>query len=231
MIRYHVRRYIALVILHAFGHLKGGLEGLGFIDIDDSITADLIHCIRNDLADLFRSGRNGSDGLDVFRSLDFLRTLQQIFCNCLSCLIHTFAHQNRVGSLVYCLQTIGNHGLSQKSSSSRAVTCSLIGVICCFIDQLSTHVLELVFQFDFLCNGYPIIRDERGTIRLFQNNIASLRAKCDLDCISQLIHAIQHLLAGVFSVLNILCHILLSLSFFSDYFSTTARMSSAEISR
>ena len=38
-----------------------------------------------------------------------------------------------------------------------AVTCNVIGLCCNFFYQLCTHVLECIFQLDFLCNGNTII--------------------------------------------------------------------------
>ena len=51
-IRHEVAREIALVELHAFNHVEGRLDRLGFFDRDRAVLADLVHRIGDDFADL-----------------------------------------------------------------------------------------------------------------------------------------------------------------------------------
>ena len=161
MIGNHVRRNKALVILQTFRHFKLCLEGLGLIDIDDTITANLLHCLSDDGADLFTAGRNRRNVLDISRSRNLLGVLQQLIRNSLGSLLHAFPHQNRVRTLINSLQAIGNHCLRQQCSRCRAIASLLVGVVGNFIDKLSAHVLILVLELDFLRNCDTIIGDER----------------------------------------------------------------------
>src|SRR2546426_593468 len=75
-----------------------------------------------------------------------------------------------------------------------------------FLHHLRAHVLERIFQFDFFGNGDAVFGDRRRSEFLVDDDIAALRAKRNLDCISQQIHATQNGLPGIFAVDNLFCH-------------------------
>ena len=57
-----VRREVAAVELHAFDDVELGLGGLGFLDGDDALVADLLHRLGDHLADGgIAVGRDGAD--------------------------------------------------------------------------------------------------------------------------------------------------------------------------
>ena len=87
--------------------------------------------------------------------------LQQSFGNSLGSLVDAFSHKNRIRSLINSLQTVCDHGLCENSRCCRTVTGTLICVVGYFVYQLSAHVFELVFQFDFLGDRDTVICDER----------------------------------------------------------------------
>src|SRR5690606_16845793 len=60
------------------------------------------------------------------------------------------------------LQAFVDDGLGQNGGGGGAVTGGVVGLGRDVLDQLSTHVLELVFQFDFLGNGNAVLGDGRG---------------------------------------------------------------------
>lgn len=71
---HEIRREVALVELHAFDDVESGLDGLGFLNRDCAVLADLFHCVRNDLADLMIAVRGDCGDLcDLSRvGADFL---------------------------------------------------------------------------------------------------------------------------------------------------------------
>ena len=75
---HEVRREVALVELHAFDHVEGGFDRLGFFHRDRSVLADLVHRVGNDLADrrVPVSG-NGRDLRDFRAVADLLRDLRE----------------------------------------------------------------------------------------------------------------------------------------------------------
>ena len=104
------------------------------------------------------------------------------------------------------LHALGNKSLCQNGSGGGAVAGSIIGLGGNFTHELCTHVLESVFQLNFLCDGNAIVGDDRAAELLAQNNVAAFGAQGDLNGISQLVNAGAKSLAGVFALLNLFCH-------------------------
>ena len=72
-IGHEIGREIAAVELHALDDVELGLGGLGLLDRDDALVADLFHRVRNHLADrLVAVGGDGPDLRDLLRRLHFL---------------------------------------------------------------------------------------------------------------------------------------------------------------
>jgi hypothetical protein len=63
--------------------------------------------------------------------------------------------------------------------------------------DLSSHVLELVVEFDFLGDGHAILGDARRAERFFQHDVAALGPQRHPHGIGKDIDAAQHLIAGV----------------------------------
>src|SRR5229473_1018664 len=62
-----IGREIAAVELHPFDDVEFGLQALGLLDRDHAFIADLLHRLRDHLADLaFAIGRDGADLGDLF---------------------------------------------------------------------------------------------------------------------------------------------------------------------
>ena len=60
-----------------------------------------------------------------------------------------------------------------------------------FLHHLRAHVFERVLQFDFLCHGDAVLRDDRRAEFLFDYGVAALRAQRDFDRVSQNVDAAQ----------------------------------------
>ena len=74
-----VGREVALVELHAFDELDGGVEALAFFDGDDAVLADLVHGVGDHLADLLvLVGRGGADLGDFLGAFDLLGHLLEL---------------------------------------------------------------------------------------------------------------------------------------------------------
>ena len=63
----HVGAQIALVELHALDDVDVDAEGVGILDGDDAVFADLLHGVRDLLADLCLASGDGADVLDLRR--------------------------------------------------------------------------------------------------------------------------------------------------------------------
>ena len=72
----------------------------------------------------------------------------------------------------------------------RAVTGNIVGLGRGFLEELRAHVLERIFEFDFLGNGNAIMRDGRRTELAVYRHIAALRAERRADRVGDDVHAV-----------------------------------------
>src|SRR6185369_8079843 len=123
-IGHEVRREIAAVELHTFNHVQLGLEGLGFLDGDDAIFADLLHGLGNDVADgLVIVGADradlgnhvAGDGLGelVQFTLDAVAFFVEAAANCSDGLLDATLHGHRIGAGCYGLHAFAVDCLGQ----------------------------------------------------------------------------------------------------------------------
>src|SRR5690606_6346055 len=94
------------------------------------------------------------------------------------------------------LQAFVDNGLGQYGGGGGAVTGGVVGLGGNVFHQLGAHVLELVFQFDFLGYGHAVLGDGRSAEALVQYHVTAFRAEGGFDGVSQDVHANQHFLAS-----------------------------------
>src|ERR1700689_1347560 len=78
-----------------------------------------------------------------------------------------------------------------------AVAGKIVGLGGDFAHHLRAHVLELVFEFDFLRDGDAVLGDARRPERLVEDNVATLRTERHLDGVVENIDAAQQAVTGV----------------------------------
>src|SRR5690606_246226 len=153
-IGYEVARQVAAVELHAFNDIELGLGGLGFLDGDHTLVADLLHglgdhvadfllAIGGDSADLGHFGRGGDLLGRGLEGLDDLGNGQ----------VDTALQVHRVEAGGDGLDAFDDDGLAEDGGGGGAVTGNIVGLGGDRTQQLGAEVLELVFQFDFLGDG------------------------------------------------------------------------------
>ncbi|MCY1296945.1 hypothetical protein D9M70_463620 [compost metagenome] len=87
--------------------------------------------------------------------------------------------------------------LRQHGGRGRSVTGEIVGSGGDFAQHLRAHILELVFQFDFLGDRDAVLGDARGAKGLVDNDIAPLWAERHLDGIGKDIDPTQHAFTGI----------------------------------
>src|ERR1700736_311891 len=158
-IGHEVGREVAAVELHAFNHVQLGLEGLGLLDGDDPILADLLHGLGNDVADgLVIVGGNGAhlgnhvagDGLGelVQLAFDAVAFLVEIATNRGDRLLDTALHGHGVGAGRDRLHALAIDRLGQNGGGGGAVAGYIGGLAGDFTNHLCAHVFERVLEFD-----------------------------------------------------------------------------------
>ena len=172
-----VGRDVAAVELHAFDVLGLELQALGFLDGDDAVLADLVHHLGDQVADLLVLGRDGGDGGDLFLGLDGDGLLGDGLGDGLGGGFDAALEHHRVGAGGQVLQAVGDHGVGQHGGGGRAVAGDVIGLGGGFLEELGAHVLERVFQLDFLGHGHAVVGDGGRTELPVQGHVAALGAE------------------------------------------------------
>jgi hypothetical protein len=193
---HEVGRQVAAVELHAFDDFEFGFGGLGFFNRDDAFVADLLHGFGNVEADLALAvGRDRADLRDFFRRVDLLGLGLEILDDFCDGEVDAALQVHRVHAGGNGLGAFANDGLGENRGGRRAVAGDVVGLGGDFTDELGAHVLELVFQFDFLGDGNAVLGDARSAEGLVDDDVAALRAERDLHGVCEDVDATQHLFA------------------------------------
>ena len=202
----HVGAEVAAVKLHTFDDIAVSLGGLGFLDGDDTVLADLLHRVGNQVADVLVAGGNGADAGDVIGAGDRLGdTLDGLDSGC-GGLLDALSHNHGVCAGCEVLQTFVDHRLCEHGCTGGAVACDVVGLGGDFLDELCAHVLKRILQLDFLCDGHAVVGDQRSAELLVEHYVATLGAEGYFDGICKLVHAMLNSLARVFAVNYLFSH-------------------------
>ena len=189
---------VAAVELHALDDVEFGLGGLGFLDGDDTLVADLLHGVGDHLADRgFAVGRNGADLGDFGVRRNGLLGLAEVLDDFGHGQIDAALQIHRVHAGGNELDAFVDDGLAEHGRGGGAVTGDVVGLGSHGAQHLGAHVLELVFEFDFLGDGDAVLGDARGAERLVDHDVAALRTERDLHRIGEDVDAADHLVAGI----------------------------------
>ena len=203
-----IGREITAVELHTLYHTDGGVAALGLLDGDDTVLADLLHGIGQELANLgVVVGTHSSHLLDLLVVVTHLLGLcLDVLHDSLDGLVDTALQIHGIGTGGDILQSLAYDGLSQYGSRGGTVAGIVTRLAGHALHELCTCILEGVCQFYFLGHGDTVLGDVGSTELLLDDDVASLGTQGDLYCVSQLIYALLHLLAGVNIEFDIFCH-------------------------
>ena len=203
-----VSRQITTVELHTFYYTDSSVSTLSFFDSDYTILRYLTHCISNELTDhrvIVSRDSCYLFNLVVVITYHFSLSLDR-FYYLSNCLVDTALQVHRVSTSSNVFQTNANDRLSQYSSSCCTVTSIITSLSSYRLHQLSTCVLVWICQFYFLSYCYTILSDVRSTELLFDNHVTTFRAESYLHGVSQFVHALLQLVAGIDIEQYFFCH-------------------------
>ena len=189
-----VRREVALVELHAFDELERGLGRLAFFDRDHAVLADLFHRVGQEVADhavVVRADR--ADVGDFFLAGDLLRHLVEMLDRGGDGLLDAAADRGRIAAGHDVAGAFAEDGAGEHGGGRRAVAGECRGLVGHFVHELRAHVLERVFELDFLAHGDAVLGDRRAAERLVDDHVAAGRAERNRHGVGQLVHAGEHL--------------------------------------
>ena len=185
-----VGREITAVKLHALNHFQLVVKALAFFHCDDAFFADLFHRFSNNAADRFvRISRNRAYLGDFLVTGARLGNLDQLRHRGDYCLVDAALEIHRVHAGGYRLQTLTQHGLGQYGCGRGAITSHVRSLGSHFLEHLRTHILELIFQFNFLGNRNTIFGHGRCTKRFIEHHVAALGAQRHFYSIRQNVYA------------------------------------------
>src|SRR5690554_219525 len=209
-----VGRQVAAVELHTFYYVQLVFEAATFFNSDHAFFADALHGFSDDVTNaLVAIGGDGAHLSDCFGVAARTGQLLDFFNCCMQTFVDTALQVHGVHASGNGFQAFVYDGLGQNSCSGGTVTGHIVGLGSYFLHHLRAHVLELVFQFDFLGNGNTVFSDGRSAKGLVQNHVTAFRAQSYLDRIGQDIYTSQHSLAGGITKFYVFsCHNRLTLS-------------------
>src|SRR5208282_2110065 len=236
-----VRRKIAAVELHAFHDFELSLEGLRLLHRNDAVLADLLHGVRDDVANgRVVVGRDTADLCDHVAG-NWLRKLVQFAVFALAALRVDVAADRVDGFLDPAFHGHGISagrdgpdaftidGLSQNSRGCRTVAGNIGRFAGDFADHLCTYVFKAVLQFDLFRNRDAVLRDRRRSEFLLDDYVSTSGAESYLYRVRQQVHAAQDRLPRLFSVYDLLCHDSFSLKVMSSDFAEAASLFLVEL--
>src|SRR5205823_14110719 len=124
----HVRGNVAAVELHTLDNLELGRHGLVVLDGDDTVLANLVHRVGDQLADLGVLGRDGRHVGDVVVALDGYRELLDLVDDGLDRLLDSDLQLHRVGARGDVAEALVDHGLGQDRGGRGAVAGHVVGL-------------------------------------------------------------------------------------------------------
>jgi hypothetical protein len=197
-IGHEVGAEITAVELHALDDIELGLAGLGFLDGDDPVITDLLHCLSDHLADrAFTVGRNGADLGDLIVAGDLACVLLEIGHDRVDGEVDAALEIHRVHTRSNGLGAFADNSLRENGCRCGAVAGVVVGLGRHFAHHLGAHVLELVGKLDFLGDGHAVLGDAGRAEALFDHDIAALWTQRDLHRIRENVDATQHPVARV----------------------------------
>ena len=203
-----VRRDVALVELHALGELELGAHGVGLLDGDHAVLADLVERLGEQLADDARRGwRWWRPAAMSSLVVDLAGGLAQRVADGLDGGVHAALEAHRVGAGGDGAQALVDHRLGEHGRGGGAVTGDVVGLGGDLLGQLGAEVLERVVELDLAGDGDAVVGDGGGAPLLVEDDVAALGAERHLDGVGELVDAALEGAAGVLVELQDLGHL------------------------
>ena len=188
-----VGRQVAAVKLHAFHDIQFVGQALAFFHGDHAFLADFVHGLGDDFTHVgVGVGGDRTHLGDFLGSGCSLGLGLQLLHQGSHSLVDTTLQVHGVQTSGHVLGAFAHDGLGQHGSGGGTVTSDVVGLGSHFLDQLSTHVLQLVLQFHFLGHGYTVLGHGGGAEGALQHHVTALGTQSYLHGVGQNVHAFNH---------------------------------------
>src|SRR5579875_2421587 len=172
-----------------FDVLDLGADALRLFDGNDTVLADLLHHLADQVADRLVGGGDGCDLRHLLARGDRDRIFADRLGDNLGRLFETARERHRVSAGGDVLQTLVHDRLGENRRRRRAVAGDVVGLGGNLLGKLCADVLERILQFDVFGDRHAVVSNGWGAELLVQNDVAALGAQGDLDGIGQSVDA------------------------------------------
>ena len=166
--------------------LRGRLVRLAFLDGDDSVAADLLHRIGDELADLLVVvGRDGADVDDLVLVGDWLGQTFEGLEGGIDRLLNPLADDGRIRTEADGAEPLLVDRAAEDRGGGRAVASHVAGLGGDLVDELGPHMFVGVFELDLFGDGYAVLGDDGVAEALVDDHVAACGAHGDRDSVGQ----------------------------------------------
>ena len=188
-----IRGQVAAIELHALDDIELGVGGLGLLDRDDALVADLLHGVSDHLANgSVTIGRNRADLRNLFGRLHLLGASLDVLHDLGGCEVDAALQIHRVHAGGDRLGALAHDRGSEHRRGRRTVTGNVAGFGSDLAHHLGAHVLELVGKLDLLGDRDAVLGNARRAERFVEHDVTTLWAEGDLHGIGEQFDAAQH---------------------------------------
>ena len=180
---------VAPVELHALGVFLVEADRLTFLDGDDTVLADLVHDLGDELADRGVGGADGGHGGDLLARLDGARVGLEPLDDGVDALVQAALDDHRVGARGDVLEALGDERLAEHDRGRGAVAGDVIGLGRDLLEELRAHVLEGLLELHLAGDGHAVVGDGGGPELLVEDDVAALGTERHLDGVSEAVDA------------------------------------------
>ena len=198
---------VALVELQTLGEVELQPERRGLLDGDDTVLADLVERLGDQVADLGVLGRVGRHVGDVGALLDRNGALEQGLRHLLGGGVDALLQGHRGGAGGHAAQALADQRLGQHGGGGGSVARGVVGLGGDLLDQLGAQVLVGLVQLDLTGDGHTVVRDGGGTELLVDDDVAAARTERHLHGVGETVHAPLEGATGVVLELQDLRHL------------------------
>src|SRR5690606_19268676 len=174
VVGHEVGREEALVEAHALGQLELEAERVGLLDGDDTLLADLVEGLGDELTDGRVGGGDTGGRRDLLLGLDLLGGVEQGLGHALDGLLDALLEGDRVGAGGDVAQALAHERLGEDGGGGGAVTRDVVGLLGDLLDELRTDLLVRVVELDLLGDRDAVVRDRGGAPLLLEDDVAAL---------------------------------------------------------
>src|SRR6185503_4193579 len=204
-----VGRDVTAVDLHALDELRLELQALRLLDGDHALATDLVHDVRDELADLVVRGGDRRDLRDLLLALHFLGHRLDGLDDGSATLLEAALQEHRVRTRCDVAKTLVDDRLREDDRRGRAITGDVVRLGRGLLEELRAHVLERVLELDLASDRDTVVGHRRRAELLVERDVAALRAESRLDRVGHDVDALLELLAGVIRENELLWHVFL----------------------